>query len=325
MAGHRRVVRDRRAAAILYRALRSTPRPGAVVLPANVCPIVARACTLAGRPFLLMDVDPATLALDPPAVAAVVRRRRNAIAAMVYVRPYGARTPAAAADLAEIRAASPELLLIDDQCLSRPSPRGMTVVPAADLTLFSTGPRKYLDLGGGGFAFARERCETPRDRLPPDLSDPSLPDAIDGARRPGRVLAPARYPGSMASSLAQMDRHKASLNAIYGDQIPIEAQWPAAFQRWRFNVLVRRPELLERAVRQAGLFSSRHYVPLEGRTVGSLTTCRWIAAHVVNLFNDRWYDRVRADRTAEIVRRHVLRHGVPERGRPPATRPEPMS
>jgi hypothetical protein len=326
MSGRRRFVHDRRAAAILYRALRGTPRAGAVMLPANVCPIVARVCTLAGRPFLLMDIDPATLALDLGAAASLVRRRGNGVAAMVYVRPYGARTPDVAARLAAIRTTAPELLLVDDQCLSRPSPRGTAVVRVADLTLFSTGPRKYLDLGGGGFGFAVERCETPVDLLAPDLSDPSLAETIGDPIRGGRTSAnPAAYRTSVARNLDWIDRHKAALNAIYTEQIPIDAQWPPAFQQWRFNVLVRRPGLLERAVRRAGLFSSRHYAPLEGPAAGSLANCRWLAAHVVNLFNDRWYDSLRAEKTAAIVRRHIHRWGVPERGRPSATLPTARS
>ena len=54
---------------------------------------------------------------------------------------------------AELKRLQPSFLIIDDKCLCRPDYDGLRLAPFSDVTLFSTGYSKYVDLGFGGFAF----------------------------------------------------------------------------------------------------------------------------------------------------------------------------
>src|SRR6476469_827023 len=82
------------------------------------------------------------------------RVRTNAFAGVLLVRPYGSeRDPSRF--FSALRNADPALLIIDDKCLCRPDCDGTSVLPLADITLFSTGHAKFADLGDGGFAHLR--------------------------------------------------------------------------------------------------------------------------------------------------------------------------
>lgn len=74
---------------------------------------------------------------------------------MLYVRTYGVendREPLFQA----LKQRQPHLLVIDDKCLCHPDFDGERLCPHADVTLFSTGRAKPVDLGFGGFAHCRE-------------------------------------------------------------------------------------------------------------------------------------------------------------------------
>src|SRR3546814_8531230 len=109
-----------------------------------------------------------------------------------------------------------------------------------------------------------------------------------------------------------MYESKRVINAAYLDTIPEEACLPAAYQHWRFNVIVENATALVDRLFQAGLFASRHYrdlAPVLDRT--PCPSASRVASAIVNLFNDRYYSEDMAARTAQVVREHVRSQGVP--------------
>jgi hypothetical protein len=255
-----------RAAAILHDVVAA--HDGVWLVPANVCDIVPATLRAAGRGYELVDIDPVTL---EPSREQILSRAPHC-AGVVFVRTYGAIYDADAF-FAEL--AREHFQIVDDRCLCPPDVEGEDLSPHADVTLFSTGYTKYVDLGEGGFAHGTGRIACP----PPDYRE--------------RVL----------KERERADEMKARLNAIYRELIPLDAQMPPELCTWRFNIRVRRAEELVRKIFDAGLFASRHYAPLER----GFPHAERLHAEVVNLFNDRYFDEEKATLAAELVRRHVTR------------------
>lgn len=139
---------EARASTILYNLLRSRPDARPFLVPANVCPAVALTFLRARRSFRLVDIGPG-LDMDPDRCLELLADRPGAFGGLLYVRPYGAAGRPESLWRAA-RAAQPDLLVVDDRCLSRPNCDGARPAPGADATLFSTGRAKYADLGSAG-------------------------------------------------------------------------------------------------------------------------------------------------------------------------------
>lgn len=261
---------ERRACAILYNVLRTRRDPRPWLLPANICTSVPETFAAAEQPFEFVDIDETSLEIDP-------RLPDSGMAGVLFARVYGSdgdRTPV----FERLKRAQPDLFLVDDKCLCRPDVEGASLSPLADLTLFSTGYAKYVDLGEGGFAHAASSIAYDRHLPPPATTWEEHRDHTLAAREAA-------------------DRHKRALNDIYEQALPREIQMPAALQQWRFNILVPSSEQLVAAIFDAGLFASRHYVPLGD----GFPVARRLQERVVNLFNDRYFDEERARRVADIV------------------------
>lgn len=280
---------ERRASVILFRVLRARCDSRPFLLPANVCDIVPRTFAAAGQPFEFIDLDDATLDIDVQ--LCVKRIQSDACAGVLFVRTYGHARDLSASFLA-LRAAQHDLLLIDDRCLSPPDCDGDTVHPLADVTLHSTGQSKYADLSEGGFAHAVDGLPYQRgtDEVPfLDLRPPT--HGWNEYRRAAMAAA------------ADAAGWKEAINEIYFREIPAAVQLPEDRQQWRFNLRVDDPDSLVAAIFEDGLFASRHYAV--AANAGACPVALRLHRSVVNLFNDRHYDRARARRTAAIIVRSL--------------------
>lgn len=317
---------ERRAAAILYHLLRARPDRRPFLIPANACPVIAWTFLEAGTPFRLVDIGD-DLALDREAVLAALDAGPDAWGGVLHVRTYGAPGEEAEPFFRALKSRAPELLVIDDRCLCRP---GESATPGADVTLWSTGPAKYVDLGSGGFARLaphvpyRRTAAGPFDPLALEEMERRTRDALErrapwhrGVPRWLDLGAPEaswdEHREKLAAALPEADAHKGRLNAIYREALPPAIQLPPAFHDWRFQIRVPRPaELVERLFAH-GLFASRHYPPL-GPTFGgagedAFPHAAALHGEVVNLFNDRNFDEERAEKAAALVRRHLTGTG----------------
>jgi hypothetical protein len=310
-----------RAAAILYRVLASRRDPRPILLPANVCVDVPLTVRHAGPTLELVDIEVPALIIDRAECLRRVRAAPERYAGLVFVHPYGADFDPEPF-FGELRRASPKLLLIDDRCLCPPDPEASRVAPNADLTLWSTGRRKYLDLGGGGFARLAGSCPyvAQHARFDPQawLEVAAAARAAVAGRRRFEVtdrdwldLGPApcswqEYRARILEALPRAVERRRLLNAVYAEHIAQEVQLPPAFQQWRFNVVVPEPERLLRSFAEAGLFAGRHYASLGG--VFGPEVCRRaeeLHASIVNLFNDEHFDEARAREAARLVGDHL--------------------
>jgi hypothetical protein len=315
---------ERRASGILYNLLRSLPDDGPFLLPANVCPVVPLTFRKAGREFRLVDLDVEDLGMDRRRCLELLSRSPQNWAGVLYVRPYGAMVDGVEGFFRALKDLRPGLLVIDDRCLCPPDCDGGRLAPSADVTLFSTGDRKPVDLGIGGFAHCHEEVVYRRRDLPYtaealarvtrqykeaiaqravwrggaedwlDLSAPSLDWAACRAR--------------IHEALPAVEQHRQMLNAVYAAALPQEIQLQARFQGWRFHILVPEPDRLVESLFAAGLFASRHYASLGGIFCADrFPVAERLHRCVVNLFNDRNFDEERARRSVDCVLGHLAR------------------
>ncbi len=321
------ILLERRACGILYNLLRSLPGDLPFLLPANVCPVVPLTFRKAGRAFRLVDLDPEELGMDRGRCLEIVAKGPEAWAGVLYVRPYGAMMPAADGFFAALKALRPGLLTVDDRCLCAPDPPDPNAagVPGADVTLYSTGPGKPVNLGFGGFAHALEgvayrRWEAPYSEAALARVTHRYKEAVaagvpyDGENEGEEedwldLSAPPLpwegYRTAVLKALPVAAEHRRRLNALYGE-LPESIRLPPRFQGWRFHLRVPEPDRLVERLFAVGLFASRHYASLGG--VFSAERCP-VAERchrgIVNLFNDGSFDEERARRAVAAVLEHL--------------------
>ena len=102
----------------------------------------------------------------------------------------------------------------------------------------------------------------------------------------------------LSFSLAQRD----TLNKIYAARLPQEIQLPERYQTWRFNIRIPNKKQILKAIFDHDLFASSHYASLGGIMSENRTPItEMLANHVINLFNDQYFDAQRAERVCEII------------------------
>jgi hypothetical protein len=309
----------RRASAVLFNFLRVLGVRRRFLLPANICPIVPITFMKSGMGFQLLDVSLSSLVIDRCRVHDVLSTDGAEIGGVLLCRPYGASADVDAFG-SELRAAHPNLILIDDRCLSIPDV-GHQGSPWADLTLFSTGYAKVVDIGFGGFGIVRDGHAYARESLHFSATDLArltrrYKRSVD-ARQPFEYVdcgwldtcdladTADEYVKRVADELTLSLRTKERINAIYSEMIPVEAQFAQEYQGWRFNVRVRRRDAALQHLFAERLFASTHFASLAGVFNSGSAPCAEAAhSNIINLFNDRYYDVDRAARTCEILRRY---------------------
>lgn len=311
---------------MLFNLLRYRGDPRPFLLPANICPIVPVTFRKAGQPFRLVDVDERDLGIDRKACLQRLQSEPGGYAGVLYVRPYGALEDLSLFFRA-LRLVARDLLIVDDRCLCEPDVGGVSLTPDADMTLYSTGRAKPVDVGWGGFAHLRPRLgysDAGTDFDPAALEEVERqyklairtcrPFQGDGGAwldtRPP-ITAWAEYRETVLAEQSLVSEHRRRLNRFYTERLPRSIQLPSQFQGWRFQIRTTEAQRLVDRLIVSGLFASRHYASL-GRGIfdtGTFPIAEALAESVVNLFNDRHYDQRRAERTVEIVLEHVERHG----------------
>jgi len=303
-----------RASAIIYNLLYGRDGERAFLLPANICPIVPLTFFKAGISFEFVDISSKTLHMDLAQAEGRLKRRKYG--GLLYAHTYG--DPSTPQEFFNaVKKQYPALLLIDDRCLCIPD---LVTDPttAADVTLYSTGYAKIVDLEYGGFAYFREDVNyhshvlpfhhsdlevveknykrsieareqysyIDSDWLQTDLNLPAWPEFADRVR--------AAKEGSLA--------HRQSINAVYNTLIPSGLSLGEQYQLWRFNLRLPDKEKTLQAIFKAHLFASSHYASLAGiMAAGQCPAAEDIEHEVVNLFNDDHYTLEMAEKTAKII------------------------
>jgi hypothetical protein len=305
-----------RASAILYNVLISHADSRPWILPANICPIVPMTFFKARIPFQFVDIDN-DLRMDLDQTAELIRAGK--FGGLLYAHPYGEEfTPREY--FSTLKNLAPDLLFIDDRCLCIPDIEPIT--SPADVTLYSTGYAKIVELNFGGYAFIQESVAYRSSSLP---FNPEHHEEIEKqykaaiqkrekfVYRDSNWLQidppfPAWYDYSRQIESKKKDSlaHRAALNHIYASNLPQEIQLPPGYQTWRFNIRTKNKSRILEAIFKAGLFASSHYASLAGiMAEGSAPRAEHLAGEVINLFNDEHFDEDKARQVCEVITRNL--------------------
>ncbi|OGO21828.1 MAG: hypothetical protein A2Y54_09220 [Chloroflexi bacterium RBG_16_51_16] len=308
------VMRAARASAILYSLLTSGSVKRPWLMPANICPIVPITFFKAKIPIELVDINPHTLNMDLD--TAEKRTMTGHYGGILYAHTYG-ETSTPESFFRSIKSRSPELILIDDRCLTTPD-LDPSPVNSADVVLYSTGYAKVVELSFGGYAYINESILYQHAVLPfspnshdemeksyqATIRDHQKYNYADSDWLDTSLNLPSWYDyrRQIEDNRTQSLEHRMELNKIYTAELPNEIQLPEKFQNWRFNLRVKNQEAVLNAIFAAGLFASAHYASLAGiMTSDEAPQAGKLASQVVNLFNDHHFTAVQAVSICRII------------------------
>jgi hypothetical protein len=260
-----------------------------------------------GVPFKFVDIDAHTYCMDQHLILESLKD--SDCVGMIFIYSYGIQT-SFDEFFFSIKESRPNFKIIADKCLNPPSLNEEEMSEYCDLTLFSTGYSKFVDLGNGGFGFLGENSAYKKFKTSFDVSaslemethykqclqndfliQNSGPGWIDN-----RTLEPdelKRYEHKIRRQKQVMIEHKRSLNEIYKHLIPKE-YWLTSdsgpVDSWRFNIVVPDKRRLLKKIFEHDLFASTHYQPADKifdvDVIGSGCNSYALYAGVINLFND---------------------------------------
>lgn len=316
-----RLAYESRACSVLFNILCSQRDERPFLLPSNICPIVPITFLKAGRRFSFVDISAVDLLIDKNKCLQIVNESIKGYGGIIFVRTYGAEVDPGDF-FCDLKRRKPDLLIIDDKCLCQPDCDGLRLAPFSDVTLFSTGYSKYLDLGSGGFAFLND--SVPYRRHAGEFAESALLEMTQRYKDAVARCSPFRggrdewldlsepdlswhcYRKRLLDVLFRTEEHKQKINEIYQNALPAEIQLPQSFQQWRFNIRVSKADRLVARLLEANLFASRHYSSLGGIfSERRFPRAEELHKSVVNLLNDWNFDETRAELTTEIILEHL--------------------
>jgi dTDP-4-amino-4,6-dideoxygalactose transaminase len=292
------IIFERRATNIIYKLLRSNFYNNFFLLPANICSSIPLAFITANVKFLLIDIDPYSLAIDHEKVE--FYSKIEACHGVIYVRPYGNLENVE--DFFRIlKKNNSNFLIIDDRCLSIPVTNEVESV--ADIILYSTGKSKILDLGYGGFAYVNSDISYNSQKLKYYKSHEVKNDHIVRNHLQNRTELKIIYPNwledfthdvslsnyhqEINNKIKNAISHKQLINEIYSFYLNDFNILNAKFSLWRFNLLVNNKNKILSTLLRNDIPVSSHYQPLTDIFSGKVAkNATHLFSHVVNLFND---------------------------------------
>lgn len=307
-----KIVQAPRASTILYNLLTTRADSRWWLLPANICPIVPITFLKAQVPFEFVDISAESLHMDLEQAEARIKTR--GFGGLLYAHTYG--EPSAPRDFfAFVKRLAPEFVIVDDRCLCIPD---FEIDTPADLTLYSTGYAKIVELNFGGYAFIQDGLEYQLSHLPFDQQDhakleASYKEALqtrkafiyhdsDWLETDAPMPAWYDYRQRIENGLKNSLPHRAELNEVYRKLLPHEIQLPQAYQTWRFNIRLKNKAHILNAIFNTRLFASSHYASMAGIMVESRAPQAEILANqVINLFNDHHFDLQTAEKICEVI------------------------
>lgn len=317
-----------RASTILYNIL-SAPPPFCIsdksktaagklrpfLLPANIHPMVPLVLYKAGVSFEFLDLSAITLHIDLE--LAFERLQTGQYGGVIYSHTYG-ETSTPAGFFSAAKALDPSLLLVDDRCLCPPDAQP-DLEMAADVTLYSTGPGKIVDLDFGGYAFVQDSVIYQQSQL--DFQ----PEALEKLEADYQAAMLGRQPyvyndsawlqterpmpqwkdyfRAMADVHLLTMRQRMALNAIYAAGLPGEIQFAENYQLWRFNLQVdgRQQRILD-ALLQEGIPATTNHPSLAGvMAPGVAPVAEKLAGTVINLYNNHHLTPELAEKACGII------------------------
>ena len=289
-----KILVDCRASAVLYRFLSTQRKKQTVLLPVNICSIVSIIVKKAGFDVEYVDISPIDLCADEENILNKLNKGKGKYSGILYNYTYGLEIDKT--DFFKlIKANYDNIWIIEDKCSNVPVFESSSFV---DLTLYSTGYAKQVDLDCGGFGILHsiiDEKETTTTKFEIEIDKKNYnfsTYSFSGSAK--------NYFNSIENRIPDILKHKKKLNCIYMENLPNEIQMENCFNNWRFHVLIDKKEEIIKKIFSEGLFVSNHFKPLSMDTERFPNSYK-LYDRVINLFNDFYYTEEQAIRTCEII------------------------
>jgi dTDP-4-amino-4,6-dideoxygalactose transaminase len=314
-----KLILENRASIIIYNLLKSIDFKGKFLLPANVCPILPATFLKAQTKFSFVDINEDDLCMGEEVLNHL--ERDEAIKGVIYVRTFGSdKEPDGL--FRRIKEISPEVVLIDDKCLSVPQFSMSSENTIADVVLFSTGYSKYVDLGYGGYAFIKKDIEYKREVL--TFCEDDHNNLLKQFKYSLELKKKFSYHGTdwlgdcnleknkddyfndIIRNIRRVQEHKQKINRIYKRKIPNRFQLKPELNNWRFNILIDNKHEVLKKIFDHNLFASSHYQSLVN-IFGSGTdeNAKKLHSRIINLFNDFRFSEDKAFEVSKIISKYA--------------------
>ncbi len=294
------IVFESRASFILFNLLKSYCK-GIVLLPANVCPIVPAVLLKGKLPFQFVDIEKESLSINEELVFDLIKKNPKKYGAVLNVRTYGNSSTEVTSFFKNVKYYNKEILTIDDCCLAAPWFENKSF--SSDLEIYSTGYSKVVELGWGGYAYCKKKYRYKREciRFKEDDHNKLLNQFYESFRKnewkvstnsewlnsikPG--VSFEKYKEEVLVKREKAIEHKNIINKIYKTILPPEICLPDEFQLWRFNIIVKNPEVVLKRIFDNNFFASNHFYNVSKLFDDkSNNVSDDLSRKVVNLFND---------------------------------------
>lgn len=250
----------------------------------------------AGIRLTFLDLEPENLGIEPKEILNVLGKEK--VNGILYNHTYG-NEYIPIKFFEKIKEELSEIYLIDDRCLCFPDQTCLNNL--FDLILFSTGPKKQLDLGHGGFGLVKRR-DIKRQKLTKSIKDfeyvenlvKELPDYEkwkEAANLNWLETIQCYNNENYFSKLSGIEKkqilYKKRLKEIYYENLRHEFLMDDKYNEWRVQVRVSNKKKLLKIIFDAGMFAGDHF-----RSLGTWLDKRefpvgeQLEREVINLFVD---------------------------------------
>lgn len=277
-----------RASTVLYKVLNAIENKK-FLLPLNICPIVPDTLMRANKEFEFIDISLDTLCMNQDKALKKIQND-NSIDGVLFVKTFGIEFNIQPF-YKKIKEINKDVFIIDDMCLCAPKFDYDLENSYADMSLFSSGYSKYIDIGYGGYGFIEGK------KFIKNFQDTSK----------SRYFL--KYKKIITDRIKPTKMHKDELNNIYKAGIPRQYHLGDEFVNWRFSFLAEnKDEILQAISNEEDLFASSHYSqidyeysdhPIQNSNVNK------IHKNIINLFNDFRFTREQAFLASEIVKQYI--------------------
>lgn len=280
-----------RASTILYEVLTNLTQVKKFLLPLNICPIVPDTFKKANIEFEFIDINLETLCMDEELVLDKIKNDKE-ISGVLFVKTFGIELDGEEF-FKKIKFIDKNIFIINDMCPSIQEFDYDINNSYSDLTLFSSGYSKYIDIEYGGYGF---------------IKDDSFINIFKDKSNSSEFL---EYKNKILTQIPIMKKHKEKLNSIYMNNLPKEIHLGEKFNNWRFSILVKNKEkILEEIFKIDGLFASSHYPQIDYDYVKNPTNnsnAKKIHDNIINLFNDFRFNTEKAYQVVDIINNNLIK------------------
>lgn len=280
-----------RASTVLYEILTNLTQVKKFLLPLNICPIVPDTFKKANIEFEFIDINLETLCMDEKLVLEKIKNDKE-IGGVLFVKTFGIELNCEEF-FKEIKFIDKSIFIINDMCPSIQEFDYDINNSYSDLTLFSSGYSKYIDIGYGGYGF---------------IKDDSFINIFKDKSNSSEFL---EYKNKILTQIPIMQKHKEELNSIYTSNLPKEIHLGEKFNDWRFSILVKNKEkILEEIFKIDGLFASSHYPQIDYDYVKNPvknSNAKKIHDNIINLFNDFRFNTEKAYQVVDIINNNLIK------------------